>query len=333
MRLNIIGKKFNRILVESFSHIDNKRSSVWNCLCDCGKKTQIKGYALTTGHTRSCGCFKKDKIRDLNFENLTGKQYDYLNVLEATRRYVGQVLYIFWKCKCVCEKITFVRTCHLNSGAVRSCGCMSDFIRKKTNLFLYGNDCPIRLEEFQKKIEETSFKKYGTSRPSQSKEVKDKFKKTCLGRFGVENPQQNKQVREKTKQTNLERYGVGNVSNSKEISIKQAKSQNKSYTLIHWKTGEEVVCVGSYELRVVEFLNKNKIDYRWQSEIFEMIFKTELGNIKTYRPDLFLIEQNLWVEIKGYFRKDAREKWDWFHEKYPNSELWDKFKLKEKGIL
>lgn len=53
---------------------------------------------------------------------------------------------------------------------------------------------------------------------------------------------------------------------------------------------------------------------------------------KTYRPDCYLINKNLWIEIKGYFRNDAREKWDWFHEKYPNSELWNKKALKGIGI-
>ena len=52
-----------------------------------------------------------------------------------------------------------------------------------------------------------------------------------------------------------------------------------------------------------------------------------------YRPDLYLPEGRLWVEIKGYFRKDAQEKWDWFHREHPNSELWDNKKLKEMEIL
>jgi len=39
------------------------------------------------------------------------------------------------------------------------------------------------------------------------------------------------------------------------------------------------------------------------------------------------------LKLSGYFRKDAKEKWNWFHKTYPNSELWDKEKLKEKRIL
>lgn len=40
-----------------------------------------------------------------------------------------------------------------------------------------------------------------------------------------------------------------------------------------------------------------------------------------------------WAEIKGYFWDDAKEKWKWFNEEKPNSELWDKNKLKEMRIL
>jgi hypothetical protein len=58
-----------------------------------------------------------------------------------------------------------------------------------------------------------------------------------------------------------------------------------------------------------------------------------MPNGKTYRPDLYLIDQGVWIEIKGYFRKDAQEKWDWFKSQFPNAELWDKKKLKEMRIL
>lgn len=39
------------------------------------------------------------------------------------------------------------------------------------------------------------------------------------------------------------------------------------------------------------------------------------------------------MQIKGFFRGQAQEKCNWFHKKYPNSELWNKEKLKEMGIL
>ena len=106
------------------------------------------------------------------------------------------------------------------------------------------------------------------------------------------------------------------------------KKSNHSYVLYHWKTGEELICQASYEKAVVEYFNANKINFRWQSKTF-----TLPDGKHTYRPDLYLFSTKKWIEVKGYFRKDAEEKWNWFHKEHPNSELWDKTKLKQMGIL
>jgi hypothetical protein len=132
---------------------------------------------------------------------------------------------------------------------------------------------------------------------------------------------------DRTKKTNLKKYGVEYISQVLEIALKASKSLNNSCTKNHWKTGEELVCVGSYEAKTVDHLNVNKIDFKWQPKIFKM------PNSKTYRPDLYLVEQGVWVEIKGWMRKDAQEKWDWFKTLHPTAELWDQKKLKEMGVL
>jgi hypothetical protein len=129
----------------------------------------------------------------------------------------------------------------------------------------------------------------------------------------------------KIKATMQKRYGVNYNMQKEEFAKKAAKSMSKSTSVLHWKTAEELICVGSYENFIVDYLNQNRVEFKWQSDVFTM------PNGKTYRPDLFLINENKWVEIKGYFRKDAREKWDWFHETFPNSELWDESKLTELG--
>ena len=105
------------------------------------------------------------------------------------------------------------------------------------------------------------------------------------------------------------------------------KCKYKIVDLIHWKNQEIVSCLGSYEVKVVKFFNKYKIDYLWQPRTFTM------PNGKTYRPDLYLPVENKWIEIKGYFYDDAFDKWTWFHKEYPNSELWNTQKLKEMKIL
>jgi hypothetical protein len=152
-------------------------------------------------------------------------------------------------------------------------------------------------------------------------------KQTWLKKYGVENISQSKEIQEKKEQTWFKKYGVPHPLQNKEIALKAAKSANNSHTLRHWKTGEELVCLGGYEKKVVQHLNENKVDYDWQPKTFHM------PDGRTYRPDLYLLDDDLWVEIKGWFRKDAQEKWNWFSPAHPNSKLWDKKYLLSAGIL
>lgn len=115
--------------------------------------------------------------------------------------------------------------------------------------------------------------------------------------------------------------------------LQQTKSSNNSGIIFHWKTNEELVWKASYERKTLEYLNLNKIEFLWQPKMFQTPILTSKGNQSTYRPDAYLIKENLWVEVKGFMRKDAQEKWDWFRREYPNSDLWDKKRLKELGIL
>ena len=137
----------------------------------------------------------------------------------------------------------------------------------------------------------------------------------------------------KRESTMMEKYGVRNPQQSKEISDRSARSSNNSSVKIHWKTGEELICRASYEFKVIDYLNINKIEYLWQPKVFNTPILSPTGKNTVYIPDLFLIDTNMWVEVKGWMRKDAQEKWDWFQSEYPNSDLWNKNKLKEMGIL
>lgn len=59
--VDLTGRKFGKLTVVKFSHIDKKqRLSMWEVLCDCGKTTTVRGNALTFGHVRSCGCLKAE---------------------------------------------------------------------------------------------------------------------------------------------------------------------------------------------------------------------------------------------------------------------------------
>lgn len=150
---------------------------------------------------------------------------------------------------------------------------------------------------------------------------------TCLLKYGVKVSTQCEKVKNKFIETSINKYGFPNPNQNKNIALKVAKKVNNPSIFFHWQTNEELVCQGSYEAKVVDYLNKNKINYRWQPEVFQ------LSTGKTYRPDLYLVDSDTWVEIKGWMRPDAKEKWDEFKTIKPNSELWDKALLRSRKII
>lgn len=57
---DLTGKTFNFLTV--LARVTNKGQNVmWNCLCVCGQQTIIQGKALTSGHSKSCGCRGREK--------------------------------------------------------------------------------------------------------------------------------------------------------------------------------------------------------------------------------------------------------------------------------
>lgn len=62
---NLIGQRFGRLIV--INEAPKRRTKggtsvrMWICECDCGKRTILSTGNLTTGNTKSCGCYKKDR--------------------------------------------------------------------------------------------------------------------------------------------------------------------------------------------------------------------------------------------------------------------------------
>lgn len=55
-RISLTGKRFGRLVVREYAKT-SRRHAYWRCLCDCGKETVVRGTSLTSGRTKSCGCF------------------------------------------------------------------------------------------------------------------------------------------------------------------------------------------------------------------------------------------------------------------------------------
>lgn len=53
-RLDLIGKRFGNLTVKKFSHIDEWRNAVWECLCDCSNTRLVRSGSLTEGKAIRC---------------------------------------------------------------------------------------------------------------------------------------------------------------------------------------------------------------------------------------------------------------------------------------
>ncbi|MFV8290790.1 hypothetical protein ACNNMX_01925 [Aerococcus viridans] len=56
-----IGKKYGRLTVIEKDNSKDIKRHYYKCICDCGNEVSVRGYSLTSGHTKSCGCLKKEQ--------------------------------------------------------------------------------------------------------------------------------------------------------------------------------------------------------------------------------------------------------------------------------
>lgn len=119
---------------------------MWLCECDCENHTRaiVKGSSLRRGHSKSCGCLKKEAAREVGHNNalsLEGRTFGKLKVLEKgySKNYK-----IFWKCECSCANhtIVYVSSDKLVNKHTQSCGCLAS---EDLSGLIFGNLQMIKL--------------------------------------------------------------------------------------------------------------------------------------------------------------------------------------------
>lgn len=59
-----VGDKYNRLeVLEELSERSSDRRVMFLCRCDCGNEAIVTGKSLRNGHTKSCGCMRKDSVK------------------------------------------------------------------------------------------------------------------------------------------------------------------------------------------------------------------------------------------------------------------------------
>lgn len=57
-----VGQSFGRLTVLAIVRRDSHGHAIMSCSCVCGEVVEVSLGDLVTGHTRSCGCLKKDSL-------------------------------------------------------------------------------------------------------------------------------------------------------------------------------------------------------------------------------------------------------------------------------
>ena len=63
MLVDLRGKKFGRLTPIEVVGSDKYSKHIWKCKCDCGNTTYATTELLTSGKTKSCGCYKQDEFK------------------------------------------------------------------------------------------------------------------------------------------------------------------------------------------------------------------------------------------------------------------------------
>lgn len=65
---DITGQRFGKLVVLGKGESKGPGRTTWNCVCDCGNKKTIRGDALKSGSTTSCGrCLRSEKTSKSSF--------------------------------------------------------------------------------------------------------------------------------------------------------------------------------------------------------------------------------------------------------------------------
>lgn len=64
-KIDLTGQRFGRLLVLYECGRSKGGCVLWKCRCDCGNECIVGGDALRKQRTKSCGCLRRDRARDI----------------------------------------------------------------------------------------------------------------------------------------------------------------------------------------------------------------------------------------------------------------------------
>lgn len=125
---DISGERYGRLVAVKITSQRSGSGIIWECRCDCGGVIYARAGNLMSGHTRSCGCLKREQML-LIARDITGVRSGWLTAIKETNMICDtKRLWVrakYWECLCDCGEMTLVAKACLLSGNTKSCGCYS----------------------------------------------------------------------------------------------------------------------------------------------------------------------------------------------------------------
>jgi len=140
-------------------------------------------------------------------------------------------------------------------------------------------------------------KRLGLEKPIMSDETRKKISEA--------GKKQKKWDAEKRKRHSLSMLKAVN-EHPESYSANNVSGRTKSYRCVD-SLNNDVKVKGSWELLVAEHLNE--LNIKWTNKIDETLLYYWDNSERRYFPDFYLIDYNLYVEVKGYQRDRDLEKW------------------------
>ena len=84
--LDLVAKRFTRLLVIARVGTDKYGSALWKCVCDCGSECVINAGSLMSRNTKSCGCLPHDRWRKHGHNTKEGPSATYRSWVSMTSR-------------------------------------------------------------------------------------------------------------------------------------------------------------------------------------------------------------------------------------------------------
>ena len=126
-RIDMTGVKVNRLTAIRFSHVHaKKRIAIWEFMCDCGKTHFARATDVRSGHVKSCGCLRLERLSEMipyNFLDITGHRFGRLVGVKRIENKNKNLTR--WLCLCDCGNYTEVNLGNLRNGGIQSCGCLN----------------------------------------------------------------------------------------------------------------------------------------------------------------------------------------------------------------